>query len=408
MSEMKFTRIPRNRDLHKKRVAAYCRVSTLLEEQEDSFETQVSYYTAFIAGHDDWEFAGIYSDEKSGTKAENRPGFQSLIRDALEGKVDEIVCKSISRCSRNIVDAQKYAKMLHGNGVEVRFEKENLYTGDPSCSMMFSFLSAIAQDESRSISENVKWAYRERFKRGEYNMGSNRILGYDSVDGTLVPNDDADAVRLIYELYLEGRSIEAIRRLLADYGVRTRKGTLIAHNDILYILKNETYRGDKLLQKQPPRDFLTKKPDKRQQYESFYLEGDHEPIVEPAVWDAVQEKLKAKKDIENAVGHRGGQPHFLYGAVFCGECGEPMTRRTLRAYDGERYKAWTCRERHKGRKGNGCTCRTIRETDLIAAICVQMDWERFDEGRFEAEIRRVEVTDEGVEITKTGIEKFTA
>ena len=405
---MKITRIPRKRDLHKKRVAAYCRVSTLLEEQEDSFDTQVSYYTSYIAAHDDWEFAGIYSDEKSGTKAENRPGFQKLIRDALDGKVDYILVKSISRFSRNIVDCQKYAKMLHGNGVEIRFEKENLYTGDPSCSMMFSFLSAIAQDESRSISENVRWAYRERFKRGEYNLGNNRILGYDSVDGKLVPNKDADAIRLIYTLYLEGKSIEEIRRLLADYGVRTRKGTLISHNDILYILKNETYRGDKLLQKQPPKDFLTKKPDKRQKFESYYLEGDHEAIVEPAMWDMVQEKLKQKKDIENAVGHRGGQPHFLYGMVFCGECGEPMTRRTLRAYGGENYKAWTCRERHKGRKGNGCTCRTIRETDLLAEIGVQMDWEVFDEERFLKEIERVEIREEDVVIMCSGRAEFTA
>ena len=269
--------------------------------------------------------------------------------------------------------------------------------------MMFSFLSTIAQDESRSISENVKWAYRERFKRGEYNLGNNRILGYDSVDGKLVPNKEADAVRAIYAFFLEGRSIEEIRRLMADYGVRTRKGSLISHNDILYILKNETYRGDKLLQKQPPKDFLTKKPDKKVHYESFYLEGDHEAIVEPAVWDAVQEKLKQKMEIENAVGHRGGQPHFLYGLLFCGECGEPMTRRTLRAYDGEKYKAWTCRERHKGRKGNGCKCRTIRETDLIASICVQMGYERFDEERFLDEVRRVEINEDGMEITRQRI-----
>ena len=298
-----------------------------------------------------------------------------------------------------IVDCQKYVKLLHGNGVDVKFEKENLDTADPSCTMMFSFLAAIAQDESRSISENVKWAYRERFKRGEYNLGNNRILGYDSVDGKLVPNQDADAVRLIYTMYLEGKNIEAIRRLLADYGVRTRKGTLISHNDILYILKNETYRGDKLLQKQPPKDFLTKKPDKRAHYESYYLEGDHEAIVEPVMWDAVQEKLKQKKEIESAVGHRGGQPHFLYGLIFCDECGAPMTRRTLKAYDGSSYKAWTCRERHKGRKGNGCTCRTIRETDLIAAICVQMGWEQVAEEKL-TEIERVLVSEDGVEIVK--------
>ena len=197
---MRIKHIPRDRDLHKKRVAAYCRVSTLLEEQEDSFETQVSYYTGYIEAHDDWEFAGIYSDEKSGTKAENRPGFQKLIADALNGKVDYILVKSISRFSRNIVDCQRYARQLHGNGVDVYFEKEHLDTADPSCSMMFSFLSAIAQDESRSISENVKWSYRERFKRGEYNLGNNRILGYDSVDGKLVPNKDARVVEIIYEL----------------------------------------------------------------------------------------------------------------------------------------------------------------------------------------------------------------
>ena len=171
---MRITKIPRKRDLHKKRVAAYCRTSTDLDNQEDSYEMQMAYYTSFIEAHEEWEFAGIYADEKSGTKAENRPGFQKLIRDSLDGYVDYILVKSISRFSRNIVDAQSYVNLLHGNGVDVHFDKENLDTANPSCSMMFSFLSTIAQDESRSISENVKWAYRERFQRGEYNLGNNR------------------------------------------------------------------------------------------------------------------------------------------------------------------------------------------------------------------------------------------
>ena len=408
MSEMRITRIPRNRDLRKKRVAAYCRVSTLLEEQEDSFETQVSYYTAYIASHEDWEFAGIYSDEKSGTKAENRPGFQKLIRDALEEKVDLVLVKSISRFSRNIVDAQKYAKMLHGNGVEVRFEKENLYTGDPSCSMMFSFLCAIAQDESRSISENVRWAYRERFKRGEYNMGSNRILGYDSEGGKLVPNDDAEIVKIIFQLYLEGKGCKEIADNLNSLGMTGRSGEPLTDKGVLYILGNEVYVGDKMLQKTHPKNFLTKQPDKRIPFESNYLVDDHEGVVERLVWDAVQKKLrKRREDIDRGVRYHDGRTHFFYGKVFCGECGEPMTRRTLRGYKGERYKAWTCRDRHKGRRGNGCMSRTIRETDLIAAICIQMDWEKFDEGRFLDEVERVVVTDEEVVIAKTGIEKFT-
>ena len=369
---MIITRIRRNRDLHKKRVAAYCRTSTDLDSQEESYEMQQEYYSAYIAGHEEWEFAGIYADEKSGTKAENRPGFQRLIRDALDGKVDYILVKSLSRFSRNIVDAQSYIKLLHGNGVDIHFDKENLDTADPSCSMMLSFLSAIAQDESRSISENVKWAYRERFKRGEYNLGNNRVLGYDCVNGKLVPNQDAGAVRLIYQLYLEGRSIEEIRRLLADYGVRTRKGALISHGDILYILKNETYRGDKRLQKQPPKDFLTKKPDVRQKFESYYLEGDHDAIIEPAMWEAAQEKLRQNAGMESVVGHRGGRPHFLYGKVFCGTCGAPMTRRTVTTVGGEKCKIWTCRERHKGRKGNGCKGRNISEEELLKEISSQL------------------------------------
>ena len=372
---MKITRIPRVRDQHKKRVAAYCRVSTTLEEQEESYEAQLDYYTRIIQAHEDWDFAGVYSDEKSGTKASNRPGFQRLIKDSLNGKVDYILVKSISRFSRNIVDCQKYANLLHGNGVDVHFDKENLDTADPSCTMMFSFLSAIAQDESRSISENVKWGYRERFKRGEYNLGNNRILGYDCVEGKLVPNQDADAVRMIFHMYLEGKSIEEIRRLLTDYGIRTKKGQPLSHNNILYILQNETYVGDKLLQKQPPKDFLTKKPDERTQYESHYLENDHEAIVSRDIWDAVQILVHQRKELTAAVGRIGGRTHFLYGKLFCGECGEPMTRRTLNGFKGEKHKVWTCRDRHQGRKGNGCKCRNVDENDLLAAISERMGQE---------------------------------
>lgn len=188
---MKITKIPRKRDQHKKRVAAYCRVSTLLEKQEESFEAQVSYYSIYIETHSEWEFAGIYSDEKSGTKAENRQGFQKLIQDALDGKVDYILVKSISRFSRNIVDCQKYVNLLKANGVYVRFEKEGLDTANASSSMVFSFLSVIAQNEAKTISDNVKWGYRQRFQRGEYNLGNNRIFGYDTIGGKLVPNKDA-------------------------------------------------------------------------------------------------------------------------------------------------------------------------------------------------------------------------
>lgn len=198
--------------------------------------------------------------------------------------------------------------------------------------------AAIAENESRSISENIRWGYQERFKRGEFNLGNNRILGYDTVDKKLVPNKDADIIRLIYTLFLRDVNIDEIIRTLTDLGVKSRSGSPLSRNAILYILKNETYKGDKLLQKQPPRDFITKKPNPTIPFESNYLENDHEAIVSRDVWDAVQKNLDENKMMEEVVGHRDGQPHSLYGKVFCGECGAQMTRRTVNGPGGGKIK----------------------------------------------------------------------
>ena len=273
---MKITKIPRKRDQHKKRVAAYCRVSTLLEKQEESFEAQVSYYSIYIETHSEWEFAGIYSDEKSGTKAENRQGFQKLIQDALDGKVDYILVKSISRFSRNIVDCQKYVNLLKANGVYVRFEKEGLDTADASSSMVFSFLSVIAQNEAKTISDNVKWGYRQRFQRGEYNLGNNRIFGYDTIGGKLVPNKDAAAIRLIFTMASEGKYCKEISQALGKAGIAGRSQKPLTPSGIRYILTNEAYIDDKKLQKTAPVHFLTKRPEKGTEYDSFYVTDDHE------------------------------------------------------------------------------------------------------------------------------------
>ncbi len=365
---MEIIRIAAQPASRKARIAVYCRVSTKLEEQEDSLEMQREAYTSLIRVRSDWELVGVYSDSLSGLSAEKRPEFMRMIHDALAGKIDRILCKSVSRFSRNVSECRKYTDMLRTKNVTVEFEKEHLRTDDPTCSFLFSLMSAIAENESRSISENVKWGYRERFKRGEYNLGNNRILGYDSVDGKLVPNKFADAVRLIYQMYLVGKSVEEIRRLLSDCGVRTRKGTMISHGDILYILQNETYKGDKLLQKTHPKDFITKKPDPMVEFESNYLENDHEAIVDRNVWDAVQKKIARNKEMEDTVGHRGGRPHFLYGKVFCSECGRPMTRRTVNGIGGTKCKVWTCRERYRGKHGNGCKGANVKEEELIGAL----------------------------------------
>jgi DNA invertase Pin-like site-specific DNA recombinase len=360
---MRITRIKAQKSYDKTRIAVYCRVSKDLETQEDSLETQREAYTELVSLRSDWELVGVYADSLSGLSAEKRPKFMKMIDDALAGRIDRILCKSVSRFSRNVAECKKYTDLLRTRNVTVEFEKENLRTDDPTSSFIFSLMSAIAENESRSISENIQWGYRERYKRGEFNLGNNRILGYDTVDGKLVPNQYADAVRLIYALFLEGKTVEEIIRTLTGIGVKNRKGAPLNRNTIIYILKNETYKGDKLLQKQPPRNFITKKPDPKIPYESNYLTDDHEPIVSRDVWDAAQAKLEENKKIEEVVGHRGGQPHFLYGKVFCGECGAPMTRRTVNGPGGMKIKTWICREK---RKGSGCKGRNVKEDELLA------------------------------------------
>lgn len=375
---MKITRIPAKRENKKVRVAVYCRVSTKKEEQEDSLEEQQAAYTELISLRSDWELVGVYADSLSGLSAEKRPEFMRMINEAMAGNIDRILCKSVSRFSRNVAECKKYADLLKIRNVTVEFERENLRTDDPTSSFIFSLMAAIAENESRSISENIRWGYQERFKRGEFNLGNNRILGYDTVDGKLVPNKASNAVKLIYTLFLEGKTVEEIIRTLTDIGIKTRNGTPLSRYNIMYILGNETYKGDKLLQKQAPRNFITKKPDPTIPFESNYLENDHEAIVSSDVWDAVQKKLEENKKMEEVVGHRGGQPHFLYGKVFC-ECGAPMTRRTVNGPGGQRIKTWICRDK---RKGSGCTGRNVKEEELLKY----------------GDVARLVVKDDGIEV----------
>lgn len=410
---MKITYIPRKRDQRKKRVAAYCRVSTSLDNQEDSFEAQLGYYESYIMRHPEWEFAGIYSDEKSATKVNNRPGFQRMVNDALKGEADLILVKSISRFSRNIVDFQNYVQLLYFGGVYVFFEEEGIDTSDPSSSMMFSLLSAIAQDESRSISENVKWGYRERFRRGQYNLGNNRILGYDSVDGKLIPNQDAWIVERIFQLFLEGKTYTRIAdRIDSEGGRSLRSGGRMSSSSILYILRNETYVGDKLLQKHAPINFLTKVPQKDLEFESTYLRDDHEAIIDRKTWNAVQTILNQRqKDRKSGSGKKYRNGHFLYGKIICGKCGAACTRRTQQEYarDAEgksvTYKQWMCSEHRKGRKGNGCRNRRIRESDLLEGISSQLGWSRngtdfFDEVLFQKLVKHVKIHEDRVTVVR--------
>ena len=384
---MKVRRIAPRNEQRKKRVAAYCRVSTGNEDQADSIDAQRNYYEAYIKANPEWEFAGIYSDEQSGTSADKRAGFQQMVADAEAGKIDHVLVKSISRAFRNAVDAQDYCERLKAVGTTMYFEEDGINTGDSGSFMMFSLLAAVAQDQSRSIGENVGMAYKERFKRGEYNLGNNRILGYDTVDGKLVPNEDAWIPALVFRMFSEGATYGAIAEELEQRGAkRLRSDKPFTVSSIKGILENETYVGDKRLQKQAPQDYLTKKP-MDVDYDSYYLKDDHEGVISRELWEQVQNMLEERKKSNKAGVRLGGDHHALFGRVFCAECGSIFRRRTYRNAHGQ-YKAWNCRERQKGKSGNGCMNKIWKEDELISAIVEELGWDEFDEGKLDGlEIR---------------------
>ena len=246
-----------------KRVAAYVRVSTASDEQMGSIAAQRDYNSKYIPGNTQWVFVGIYADEGlSGTSSKRRPAFQQMVEDALAGKIDLILTKSLSRFARNTVDTLKTIRALKEKNVEVYFEKEDISTLDSKGEFLITLMSSLAQEESRSISENVAWGKRKRFADGKFSMPYKHFLGYDrGADGTMVINEEqAEVIRLIYLLYLEGRTLGDITRVLQAAGIKTPTGKeKWAISVIESILRNEKYYGAALLQKKFTYDFLTKK-----------------------------------------------------------------------------------------------------------------------------------------------------
>ena len=252
----------------RRRVAAYARVSTSSEEQLTSYEAQVDYYTRFIQSKPEWEFVRVYTDEGiSAVNTKKREGFNQMVRDALDGKIDLIVTKSVSRFARNTVDSLVTVRKLKEKGVEVYFEKENIYTLDSKGELLITIMSSLAQEESRSISENVTWGQRKRFADGKVSLPYSHFLGYRKGDNGLpeIVPEEAETVRWIYSLFLSGKTTGSIASLLTREGIPTPAGKKKwAASTVESILKNEKYKGDALLQKAFTVDFLTKKQKKNE------------------------------------------------------------------------------------------------------------------------------------------------
>ena len=288
---------PKDQVQYKRKVAAYVRVSTLRECQQTSYKAQMQYYTTYIQERPDWIFVGIYADEGvTGTSMVKRVGFLKMIDDALEGNIDLIITKSVSRFARNTVDSLNVIRQLKEHGVECYFEKENIWTFDAKGELLITIMSSLAQEESRNISENTRWGMRKAFRDGKVFVPFKHFLGYDrGADGELKVNQkEAEIVRLIYRLFLGGYSFYGIAAELTRREIRTPYGYSVWNGrTVKNILQNEKYQGDALIQKRYSRDFLDRKMRKNDgEVQQYYVVGNHEAIIEPYIFEKVQEELE--------------------------------------------------------------------------------------------------------------------
>jgi len=356
------TRLPKAA-VQQRRVAGYARVSTDSEEQLTSYEAQVNYYTRYIRSRSDWQFVNVYTDEGiSATNTKRREGFNRMVADALEGKIDLIVTKSVSRFARNTVDSLTTVRKLKEKGVEVYFEKENIWTLDSKGELLITIMSSLAQEESRSISENVTWGQRKRFADGKVSIPYGHFLGYrKGADGLpeVVP-EEAEIVRSIYQMFIEGTTTNAIAKRLTDKGIPTPAGKQNWQRaTVESILRNEKYKGAALLQKSFTVDFLQKKMKVNEgEVPQYYVEHSHEAIIAPEEWERVQLELARRK---NSPRRTHCNSPFA-GKLICGDCGEIFGSKVWHSTSKYRRTIWQCNAKFKSEE----KCRTphLYEDDL--------------------------------------------
>lgn len=333
-------------------VAAYARVSTEREEQEDSFERQVEHYTTLIRSKSEWSFGGVYADPGiTGTRAEKRPDFMRMIQDCRDGKIQKILVKSISRFARNTVDALNYIRELKDMGISIYFESENIDTLTPGGEVLITILAAMAEQESRTMSTNIKWSYQKKFKNGEVTLNTGMMLGYLKIDdGEYVINEEeAEIVRRIYREYISGITVTRICRGLETDGIPTKLGKKHWRTSvILSILSNEKYTGNAILGKTFKPDVLTKHRQKNTgQAPMYYAENTHPAIIEKDIFEMAQSEMQRRKDDkDNAVGSsRYTSKYPFSGLLVCGSCGHRLRRHVRTVGSGGKVPAWGCTNR---------------------------------------------------------------
>ena len=356
----------------KLRVAAYCRVSTDSDEQATSYEAQIEHYTEYISKNPDWVLAGIFADEGiTGTNTKKRTEFNRMIDECMDGNIDMIITKSISRFARNTLDCLKYIRQLKEKNIPVFFEKESINTMDSKGEVLLTIMASLAQQESQSLSQNIKLGLQYRYQQGHVQVNHNRFLGYTKdADGHLIIDpDQAEIVRRIYREYLEGFSMDKIAAGLERDGILTGAGKAKWHTSTINkILRNEKYMGDALLQKTYTTDFLTKKRIKNNgTVPQYYVEDDHEAIIDSETFDMVQQEMIRRRKTSS----RYSGVDIFASRLVCGECGSYYGAKVWHSNSKYRRVIYQCN--HKYHEGNSCNTPHLTEDEIKQGFVVALN-----------------------------------
>lgn len=355
----------------KLKVAAYCRVSTDSDEQSGSYETQVQHYTEYITRNNDWELAGIYTDDGiSGTNTKKREGFNGMIDDCMSGKIDMILTKSISRFARNTIDCLKYVRQLKEKSIAIVFEKENINTLEASGELLLTIMASLAQQESASLSQNVKLGLQFRYQEGKVQVNHNHFLGYtkDENGNLIIDVEEAKVVKRIYREYLEGASFRDIAEGLEQDGVMTGGKRYKWHpSTICGILKNEKYIGDALLQKTITTDFIEKTRIKNDgSVPQYYVKDSQEAIIPRDIFTQVQEEMLRRANMfsgENSMKKRVYSSKYALSSICtCSKCGD-IYRRVAWNIRGKQSVVWRCCTRVENGP-SACDAATVSDQEL--------------------------------------------
>lgn len=342
------------------RLAAYCRVSSDSSDQLHSFAAQIKYYSEYCKRHPEYKFVDIYADEGiTGTSMEKRDDFRRMLRDCKKGLIDRIIVKSMSRFARNTEEMLTALRALEQMEVSVYFEEQGLDTKSMNSEMFATFPGMVAQQESVSISQNMRWSYKKRMESGEFNCCA-PAYGFDLINGKLVINEtEAAVIRRIFDLYLQGIGMQTIANILNDEGVRRQYGReKWHHTTVNYVLNNERYKGDALLQKQITTQTLPfKKQRNHGEQPMYYVENSNPAIVSRETYEAVQALIKSRQPSCK----RKAKTYPLTRMLLCPDCGHTFRRQVV---NGTAY--WLCAA--KATNKTDCAWRRVKEDEVYAAF----------------------------------------